>query len=77
MGIEGELSKLDSTGDTKTKWNTDNAAEVAAARAMFDSLRKSSYLIYRSGKGGEKGEQMHKFDPEAGKMIAVPPIVGG
>lgn len=77
MGIHGEIAVLDATGDTKTTWDTDNDVEVEAARTLFDTLRKKSYLIYRSTRKGEKGEAMNKFDPEAGMMIAVPPIVGG
>lgn len=77
MGKLGELAELDATGDTKTIWDTDKPAEVDAARATFDALRKKGYLIYRVGEDGEEGKQMHQFEPKAGKMIAVPPIVGG
>lgn len=77
MGIMGELVQLDHTGDTKTIWDSENEAEVDAARATFDALRKKGYLVYTVKKDGEKGTQMNKFDPEAGKMIAVPPMAGG
>lgn len=77
MGIMGELSVMNETGDTKTIWDSDNQDEVDAARVTFDSLRKKGYMIYTVKKDGEQGEQMRKFDPLAEKMIAVPPIVAG
>lgn len=77
MGMMGEIAVMDRTGDTKTIWDTDNDDEVQVALEMFDSLRKKGYLVYKVNKLGNKGEQMNKFDPEAGKMIAVPPVVGG
>lgn len=72
-----ELAVMDRTGDTKTIWNPENEDEVDNAREVFKRLRKKSYLIYRVNKIGNKGEQMHEFDPTAEKMIAVPPVVGG
>ncbi len=73
-----ELVVLDQTGDTKTVWDADNEEEVSVARTMFNDLKKKGFAIFRAeGKKGEKGEAMHKFDPDAGKMIAVPAVVGG
>lgn len=76
MGM-GEISALDETGDTKTIWDTDKPDEVEVAREQFDKLKKKGYVFYTVKKNGEQGEVMHKFDPEAGKMIAVPRVVGG
>lgn len=72
-----ELAVMDSTGDTKTIWDPRNEVEVDVARETFKKLQSKGYLIYRVGANGEKSAAMHKFDPEAEKMIAVPAVVGG
>lgn len=77
MGTMHELSVMDSTGDTKTIWDADNATEVANARRTFDDFKKKGFAIYRVEGDGDRGEIMHKFDPEAEKMIAVPRMAGG
>lgn len=77
MGNMRELAALDESGDTKTVWDADNAAEVEVAKATFEAFKKKGYAIYSVKRGGEKGEVMHKFDPDAEKMIAVPPVAGG
>jgi hypothetical protein len=72
-----ELIELNRTGDTKLIWDPDKAAEVDAARAMFDSLKKKNYLAYRVDRKGEKGEVIKEFDPNAEKIILAPQMVGG
>jgi len=73
----GELAVLGRAGDTKQIWDPDNKAEVEAAETLFDSLTKKGYLAFKVGKDGEKSTQMKKFSPSAGKVILVPPMVGG
>lgn len=73
----GEMAVMDRTGDTKTVWDSDNAAEVEIARETFEKFKKKGYAAFSVTKKGDKDEQIHKFDPEAEKIIFVPPIVGG
>lgn len=74
----GLLSTLDRSGDTRVMWDRKNKAEVAAARAQFDALRKDGYLAYKAkGKDGHQGEQIREFDPKAERIILVRPLVGG
>lgn len=72
-----EMAILDRSGDTKTTWDPDNPDEVENARTQFKYWKDKGYAIFRVKKGGDKGEVMTKFDPEADKMIIVPPIAGG
>jgi hypothetical protein len=72
-----ELAVMDRTGDTKTVWDPGNEAEVDNAKKQFDDLRKKGFAIYSVDKAGDKNTVIHKFDPNAAKMIAVPPVVGG
>lgn len=72
------LAVMNSKGDTKTIWDPNNADEVAAAKKTFDELKKKSFLAFKvTGKEGEKGEQIHEFDPKAGRIIMCPPLSGG
>lgn len=74
----GEMAVMGTAGDTKVLWDTDNQDEVANARRTFDDLvGKKKYLAFAVKKGGEKGEQVREFNPEAGKLILVPPMQGG
>lgn len=73
----GEMSTLDSSGDTKSTWDSDNPAEVAAAKATFDELTKKGYSAFRVNKKGDQGELMREFDPNAEAVIMVPRMVGG
>ncbi len=73
-----ELSVLDSSGDTKLIWDRGNEVEVEAARELFAKLKHRQYLAYRvTGLSGDKGEVLHKFDPDAERIIMAPPMVGG
>lgn len=71
------LSVIDHTGDTKTIWNTGVQDEIDVAKETFTKLKKKGYLAYRVGRGGEKDEVLHRFDPEAGAIIMTPPLAGG
>lgn len=78
MTMTGQMRVIDGTGDTKTTWDRDNAAEVAAARATFTTLvSDKKFTAYKVDPGGESGEQIREFDPEAGMMILRPPMAGG
>lgn len=72
-----EMNIMDSTGHTKHIWDADKPEEVVAARELFNSLTKKRYRAFHVKKDGEEGKQMDAFDPEAEKMILVPPVVAG
>lgn len=75
----GMMAELSERGDTKILWNKDNPDEVAAARKTFDDLvTNKRFAAFRvEGKKGKQGERMTKFDPEAERIILVPPMRGG
>lgn len=72
-----EMNIMDASGHTKHIWDSSKEAEVDAARVMFNTLTKKRYRAFHVKKDGEQGTQMDQFDPDAEKMILVPPIVGG
>ena len=71
-----KLSIMDSSGDKETTWDPENPAEVAAAKAIFDAVRKRGYLVYSQPAAGA-GVALGQFDADVETMIAVPRIVGG
>ena len=73
-----ELRILDpEAGDLKVIWDKDNADEVSAARAQFESLINKKFTAYSVDKKGEAGKKIDSFDPSAEKIIMIPRIVGG
>jgi len=74
----GELRILSAKGDSKMLWDPTNDDEVEAAEAQFDLLLEKDFKIFKVGKDHEKtGGALKKFPATAGKLIAVPRIVGG
>ena len=74
----GSIAVLNRSGDSKLIWDRTNEDEVAAAAALFDSLKAKSFLAYRAkGKKGTRDEQITKFDATAERIIMVPPMQGG
>lgn len=71
-----KLSIMDSSGDKEVTWQPDSPSEVAAAKAIFDAVKKRGYLVY-SQPAGEAGLALGQFDEKVESMIAVPPIVAG
>jgi hypothetical protein len=73
----GELAVMDHTGDTKLVWDSDNADDVAAAKAMFETQKKKGYMAFSVKKNGKPGEVLQTFDPKAEKIIMQAPLAGG
>lgn len=74
----GELRIMDrEKGDAKIEWDKTKAVEVEVARKAFDAAKEKGMAMFRVERFGRKGEQIFGFDPDAEKIIAIPPIVGG
>lgn len=73
----GELRVMQQKGDIKTIWDPENQDEVATAEKQFNDLIDKKFLAFNVKKTGKKGEKITEFDPDAGKIIMTPPIVGG
>ena len=74
-----QIAVLNGSGDLRKIWNAANADEVEDARRSFEHLvKKKKYLAFRvNPDDNSKGDQIRAFDPDAGKMILVPPVAGG
>lgn len=75
MGIMAVMTAKD--GDVKVQWDPAKEEEVAQARKTFDEMKEKRYAAYKMKAGGDRGEQITKFDPKAKSIVLVPPMVGG
>ncbi len=75
----GAMAVMSHKGDTKYMWDKNNADEVEGARRTFDYfVKEKKHLAFKvKGKDGDKGEQVKEFDPNEGRYIFVPQMVGG
>ena len=74
------LAVLNHGGDTKTIWDPENPDEVAAARAQFDTLvstKRFSAFRVSPEDPNKAGVRLREFDPDARRIIFIPPIAGG
>lgn len=71
-----ELRILGKGGDIKISWNSRSEIEVAVAKETFEKRIKDSWSAFRE-KGGMKGDKIKIFDPDAERIVLVPPISGG
>lgn len=71
-----ELRQLARVGDIKIAWDSENDKEIAVAREIFDKRIREGWIAFRE-KGEFKGDKIRIFDPDAERIILIPPITGG
>ncbi len=64
-------------GDVRISWNSRNEQEIAVARETFDKNIKEGWTAFKEKIVGGKGDKIYKFDPNAERIVLVPPISGG
>ena len=65
-------------GDVKVMWDRTKKIEVDAMRKLFADLRAKGYAAYTvEDEKGDKGTVIREFDPDAERMIMIPPMAGG
>jgi hypothetical protein len=73
MGI---MHAFNHTGDSETKWEPGDKAQVAAATEIFNELiEKRGHTAF--GKTGDKTTKLKAFDPDAETIYMVPALQGG
>lgn len=72
-----EMSVMGAEGDTKHIWDPAIPDEVTVMEEMFRSFIHKGYAAFSVNDAGDKGGQIQSFDPQAGKIIMVPPLRGG
>jgi hypothetical protein len=76
-GTFGKMHVMDRTGHTTHEWDPAKPVEVAVAKEMFEKLVKEGYSAFEVEQGGEQGKRVKEFNPQAGKLMMVPHLVGG
>lgn len=72
-----ELRTIGKLGDVKISWNRENADEVKTAKEMFDKKIKEGWSAFGEMRLGTRGDQIRTFNPDAQRIVLVPPISGG
>lgn len=73
----GVLKVFGAKGDDRLLWDADDPIQVQRARTRFGELLRSGANAFRMDATGKKGERIMDFDPAAGAILVVPPLVGG
>ena len=74
----GTMRVMGTKGDTRITWDADNAEEVASAKRTWDDLvGKKKFKGFSVNRKGDPGTELKAFDPDAEKLIIVPPMAGG
>jgi hypothetical protein len=78
------MDVMDPSGHTTVTWDPENADSVRDAKREFDRLKREGYQAFRMDVVTEngvvveqKGAQMDRFDPTAGRVLMVPHLRGG
>ncbi|SFJ44443.1 hypothetical protein [Bradyrhizobium sp. Gha] len=67
---------MDSTGDTRHFFNSDDGRELAKAERRFYELTDAGFTAaVRTGPG--QVSQMRSFDPNAEETVFLPRLIGG
>lgn len=66
-------------GDEKLTWDSEDDLQIKKAQTRFKELIGKGYKMFVSKDiaGSKRGEQISEFDPNAERIIAVPPMAGG
>jgi hypothetical protein len=65
-------------GHLEIKWDQDCAEDRMNAERMFDDLVDGKkYRAFKMNDDGSTGEQVDEFDPNHGRYLMMPALVGG
>lgn len=71
-----EMRVLGKGGDLRISWNSENEREVAVAKETFEKWVRDGWSAFRD-KLGVKGDKIKTFDPDAERIVLIPPVAGG
>lgn len=65
------------SGDKRSLWDPKSKEDVKLAQAEFDAAKAQGMTAFAVKKSGDAGKVLADFDPQAGKIIYAPKMVGG
>jgi hypothetical protein len=76
----GKIYVLGREGHTLVEWQVqpvEGDARLLEAEALFGAKLASGYAAFQVDGGLDTAEKIETFQPEAQRIILVPPLVGG
>jgi hypothetical protein len=67
---------MDSKGDTQWQWDRETEVGLKESKQVFEKHFQGGFLAYMIDQANE-GTVIREFDPEAEKIVMVPPMAGG
>lgn len=74
MGIQ---IVMDRNGDTRHRFDNDDARSVRLAEELFEDLTTRGYRAVALAENGERGELLTSFDETAERTVFIPQLKGG
>jgi hypothetical protein len=71
------IGVMNGRGHTSHVWKKSDEKQVEEARQLFTTLTAAGYRAFHMKKSGKQGDLMKDFDPEAKRMLFMPPFAGG
>lgn len=71
------IGVMDRKGHTTHVWKKSDPKAVEEARTLYGVLTGAGYRAFNMRKDGRQGVMMKEFDPEAKRMLFMPPFAGG
>ena len=66
------------TGHTTLEWDVEDTVSVEKARHLFDDVKAKGMIAYALDPGStDRGEVIHKFNPQAERIVVTPQVAGG
>lgn len=75
--VTGVLKIFGYRGDERVAWDVDDTRQVTRARTRFAELIAKRHKAFLMDETGKRGKAITEFDPSAGAILMVPPMVGG
>jgi len=75
--VHRELLVMDWNKNSTMRWDGNDPAQEAAARARFSKLRSAGYMAYKLDGSATQGEILDSFDQSAERVVLHQQLVGG
>jgi len=73
--MKGTMRVMGPEGDSPVEWDTEVQETVDAAKQRFAELLLAGHVGFVTSTG--KAERIEEFNPEAGRIVVVMPMIGG
>ena len=75
--MKGQMRILNAQGDEKVEWDTEVQETVETAASRFAELLLTGSIPIIPSHGGNAAKRLQEFDPNAERIVMIPPMQGG